>query len=428
MISSFQIRNFKSYRDATLPLAPLTLLIGANASGKSNAIEAIRLLSLLSDGRRLEDVISEVQSSDDLIRGTSADLPHERGEPIVLGCELTSSGYNRLEIGIRLDGHGAVLDSEAISSTQGFDFYHLSDAASLHHDFRLVIPYAGGRREWSTVVSNRQAVFPRLEALASTSEGLIQEVADVGRSFRTHLEKVAVFDPQPRRMRGYSHEGELVLKEDGSNLSAVLHEICYWPGQELAVLDFVSELPEQPFVAINFITTVRGDLMVRLTESYGGREEDRDAPVLSDGTLRVLGIAAALFSAEEGATIIIEEIDNGVHPSRAETLLRKIERVAKQRQLRVLLTTHNPALLDRLPTDAIPHVVCAYRDPQHGDSRLVRLEDLPAYPELVARGPLGQLMTRGVLDYFVKHQETSEEKKERSLRWLETLKAQAGDA
>jgi hypothetical protein len=73
-------------------------------------------------------------------------------------------------------------------------------------------------------------------------------------------------------------------------------------------------------------------------------------------------------------------------------------------------------------------VVCAYRDPQSGDSRLVRLEDLPAYPELVARGPLGQLMTRGVLDYFVKHQETSQEKKERSLRWLETLKAQVGDA
>ncbi len=44
MIQSFSIENFKSFRKATLPLSPLTLLIGANASGKSNAIEALQLL------------------------------------------------------------------------------------------------------------------------------------------------------------------------------------------------------------------------------------------------------------------------------------------------------------------------------------------------------------------------------------------------
>ncbi len=53
MLTSITIRNFKSYHEATLPLAPLTLLIGANASGKSNAIEAIRFLSWLARGQRL---------------------------------------------------------------------------------------------------------------------------------------------------------------------------------------------------------------------------------------------------------------------------------------------------------------------------------------------------------------------------------------
>lgn len=43
-LQSVTIRNFKSYKEATLPLGPLTLLIGANASGKSNAVEALRLL------------------------------------------------------------------------------------------------------------------------------------------------------------------------------------------------------------------------------------------------------------------------------------------------------------------------------------------------------------------------------------------------
>lgn len=46
MITSISVENFKSYgASARLPLSPLTLLIGTNASGKSNLIEAIRLLS-----------------------------------------------------------------------------------------------------------------------------------------------------------------------------------------------------------------------------------------------------------------------------------------------------------------------------------------------------------------------------------------------
>ena len=50
--TSITIKNFKSYKEATLPLSPLTLLIGANASGKSNAIEAFRFLSWVAGGER----------------------------------------------------------------------------------------------------------------------------------------------------------------------------------------------------------------------------------------------------------------------------------------------------------------------------------------------------------------------------------------
>ena len=49
MLESIYLKDFKSYRKATLPLVPLTLLIGANASGKSNAIEGLRLLSWLAE-------------------------------------------------------------------------------------------------------------------------------------------------------------------------------------------------------------------------------------------------------------------------------------------------------------------------------------------------------------------------------------------
>jgi hypothetical protein len=105
-------------------------------------------------------------------------------------------------------------------------------------------------------------------------------------------------------------------------------------------------------------------------------------------------------------------------------LLQNIQRVALERGLRVLLTSHNPALLDALPDSAIPHVVFCYRAPESGESCLLRLEDLSDYPELVARGPLGALLTDGIIDRFVKAQRSRAEKQSDALQWLELLQQQ----
>ena len=90
MIQSFSIENFKSFRKATLPLSPLTLLIGANASGKSNAIEAIQLLSWLAWGRSLNDLLYDVREQELSLRGGFKDLGGARGD-ISLGCEMTGN-------------------------------------------------------------------------------------------------------------------------------------------------------------------------------------------------------------------------------------------------------------------------------------------------------------------------------------------------
>lgn len=228
-------------------------------------------------------------------------------------------------------------------------------------------------------------------------------------------------------MRGYSFKSETKLKEDGSALSSVLRYLTGVPSEEQEILGFIRSLPEQDIQGISFIDTPREEVMVRLHETFGGREVPREAAVLSDGTLRVLAVVAALLSVASGSLVVIEEIDNGVHPSRAEVLLSNIQSIAKQRELRVLLTTHNPALLDALPLDAIPHTVACYRDPEVGDSRLVRLEELESYPELVAQGPLGRLMTQGILDRFLKARELRDRDKkvEQGLAWISEFRKQA---
>lgn len=204
-------------------------------------------------------------------------------------------------------------------------------------------------------------------------------------------------------MRGYSHvsAGDR-LDPTGSNLSSVLKRLCEKPEQLEEVLAFVRSLPEQSIDRIEFLETERGEVMVQLFETFGSSGstpiQGWDATLLSDGTLRVLAVAAALLSVPEGTLLVIDEIDNGVHPSRARELMAGIRGVAERRGLRVLLTTHNPALLDHLPDESLPDVVTCFRDPDTGASCFQRLEDVETFPELIAQGPLGQLVTDRTLE------------------------------
>lgn len=88
----------------------------------------------------------------------------------------------------------------------------------------------------------------------------------------------------------------------------------------------------------------------------------------------------------------------------------------------MLISSHNPALLDALPNEAIPKTVFCYRSPDDGSSKLIQLQDIPDYPELIVQGTIGSLMTRGVMERFVKYHPTGEEKKKKALEWLASIR------
>lgn len=432
VITSISIQNWKSFRDARLSVAPLTLMVGANASGKSNAIEAVRCLSWLAEGRRVTEIVSSVQGDDRLIRGTIENLTHGEEESFTLGCETDDSDWDRYSIEVRVTPEGLRVHGEEISGpASSIPLYNIHTPGG---EFSRGIwvqynNFSRGGKKPHIPATDEQSVLSQLTTPARLAAGhkkaqeIIPRVVD---RFRNALMGTLFLDPSPSRMRQYSFIVENVLKGNGANLSSVLYELCERRGQKAEVLDFVRELPEQNFRDISFLRTERNEVMLRLAESFAGKNTVWDAPVLSDGTLRVLAVAAALLSAAEGSLVVIEEIDNGVHPSRAGMLLENIERVATSRGLRVLLTSHNPALIDTLPTEATPDIVYCYRDPAQGDSRLVRLEDLANYPELVARGPLGQLMTRGILERMVKQQPNPAARQRAAEAWLDSLLVRVG--
>lgn len=432
MIRSVRVRGFKSYKDATLPLAELTVLIGANASGKSNLIEALQLLSWLSRGRRLGDLISALKEREVVIRGTTSNLTYGGASDFAFVCKTenpTGSDRLELELVLRLSEDGMHIQDEKLwghDEATYFPLYQVEEPATPYSP-EIQVAYnnfAHGGKKPRIACIDQQAVFTQLTTPArffkqhEKSQSTIPLACE---HLREALEAILFLDPAPGRMREYSFIIEKALRGDGANVSAVLYDLCSTPGQKEKVLAFVRSLPEQDIGDIDFLKGPRNEVMVKLLETFGNQAHWIEAPLLSDGTLRVLAVAAALLSVPEGSLVVIEEIDNGVHPSRAEALLSNIQKIAVERKLRVLLTTHNPALLDAIPLSAVPDIVACYRDPGEGDSRLIRLQDLELYPDLVGQGRIGQLVTKGILDKFIKSRPTAAEKAEKAQQVLDLL-------
>lgn len=454
MLTGIRIRNFKSFRrEATMPLGPLTLLIGANASGKSNALEAVRLLKWIGEGQRLGNIRSHIQDSDSAIRGRVQDLFFDPEKPLGLGCDFQIGAWTRFDLGLALSPNDTELHvvSEAILKDAPPPLYEVKAAAEFPGtDIKVAYDNFSPGKKPQITCSDQMGVFTQLTTPARF--GASHKKSQTGipwvcREFNVILEKAVFLDPVPGLMHEYEPEGDTALDEAGSNLSSVAHSLLTgrlkrdWfddivdldsvesiddfgalgKNEHKNFLSFLSHFPEQNIVGIGFTETPRHEVMLNIEEQYGRTTRTFDAAVLSDGTLRVLAVAVALFSARPGALVIIEEIDNGIHPSRADGLMEKIHQIAVARNLRVVLSSHNPALMDALPDAALPDTVFVYRDPAEGDSRMVRLGDLHRYPELVSQGPLGHLVTRGVVDRMVKDPSSPEDRTEAALDWLRKL-------
>jgi hypothetical protein len=359
----------------------------------------------------------------------------DRDQNFHLGCALEDTNWCDLDIGLNFREDGPHIEEEKITY-EGVrsPLYNIeTPTVDRSNDVRVSYnDFSPGGKKPQITCTDQVAIFTQLAlptAIPEKHNHARDEINGSCKLFIHDLEAILFLDPVPAAMRDYAFPNETELVGNGKNLSAVLHSL-WGPSRgpisniiksnRHAILSFIQSLPEQEIKTLDFHREPRGGVMVKLKETFGGIEREFDASTLSDGTLRVLSIAAAMLSAREGSLVVIEEIDNGVHPSRASHLLNQIQSVAQKRNLKVLLSTHNPALLDALPDEAVPDVVFCYRNPTSGDSRLLRLEDFDEYPELIAQDTLGRLVTTGLLDRFVKMSDPKNKKK-KALAWLNNI-------
>ena len=232
MLSSFTISDFKSYRKATLKLGPLTVLVGANASGKSNAVEALRLLSWLAQGNKLGSIRYAVQEGDQSIRGTVKDLGRRKRRAFSLSCVTTHPQWNNYSITLkRLDDEELHITKEQLTGPdERVPLFQIVSSQETGGDVRVAYNnFARGGKKPQVTCIDQMAVLVQLESSARFEHGqktAQRMIPEVTRQYQDWLSNIVFLDPQPSTMRDYSFKTDRTLSGNGANLSGVLYNLC----------------------------------------------------------------------------------------------------------------------------------------------------------------------------------------------------------
>lgn len=438
MLTRIEIDGFKSFEDFRLDLAPFAVILGGNASGKSNLFDAVEFLSHLAEadlrtaakGLRgeAEELFREPTPGaradcmrfaaevllDPLVRdpwGAEVELTHtriryelelrrftdDRGIPqLVVKAERAAPILAKkdpwrpygIEVGesfrrgfLRYARRAPWLDTEAQEDGRA--------SFRIHQDGKAGRVRPGQAAQATNLYGITSAEFPHLYALREEM-----------RSWRLlQLDPFSLRRPSPLL-------AEETLLPDGSNLAAVLHRVRVETKDDEhpqgAIADIVAELAG----------IIPGVLGVSVEQNDAAREyratvKLRDGfefptALISDGTLRVLALLTALHDPRHRGLVCFEEPENGVHPARLKTLVDRlrdlttnpttIEVDPEEPLSQLLMNSHSPVLLSALKNPGPPSQVLfadlvAVTDPEtRAVRRKTRMRD-------VAPSDQGDLLT-----------------------------------
>lgn len=400
MLRSIRLQDFKSFADEEVELSPLTVLVGANASGKSNLLDALRFLQGAALDMNLADVLRGRWEGGRLswpgIRGGTADAIRKGEERfgITTRWRLARECVTH-EISYKASGR---LAQEKLTTSMGGGYLLDTQAGTRGGSIKTIasaIPVALKGAERSDSPTQFHASVRSLLQQIKMSPRVSEEVARVRDLLLDALRRTYFLDITPSLMRGFVPQHMTELGLEGENVSALAWSLCQDPEAKADLVDWLSELCAPELVDIDFAKTDLGDVMLVLVEAGNRRIPARS---LSDGTLRFLGELLALKTAPEGSLLLVEELENGLHPTRAHLLVEAMEAATRARNIQVIATTHSPMVLNALSKDALGQAVLVARPPESEGSRLKKLVDLPDFEEVERRRGIDQLLSAGWLE------------------------------
>ena len=390
-IKSLHIKGMLSFQDMSLEMRPLNVLIGPNASGKSNLIEIIALLQSLP--RDLSGFISASGGiSEWLWKGTG----HENG--LARNGSIEALLYPSviempLRYGLKISEsfQDMVVVEEFLENKQPLPG-ELNPCRHFHAQHgQGTIRAQNGNEKNSTIaldhnsLARGQSVLREIKNTAKRPEMLrVRHELDEIRLYRNAnmARDSAVRIPQP------TNGPSLYLEENFSNLALILYHLRNMEPVMREIEENLRkfyELYEQVGVSVE-----AGTAQLWLREK--GLQDVIPASRLSDGTLRYLALLTILCHPTPPPLVCIEEPELGLHPDMMPELGRLLISASERTQL--IVTTHSRDLIDRLWEDVESVVVCE-RDFDSG-SEFKRLSE-DRLEKWLARYELGELWGKGEL-------------------------------
>lgn len=385
MLASLHIQNFKCLRDVEVGFGPFTVLIGLNDSGKSSILDALRML-----GRTvIEPIATTFQGDNDRrLLAWRGGARSGAALPITWSVELRAlerrSWRYEMQLGGPLGIHEHVVSFEreppVEARVSSRDQTELSEM--IHHMFpevsELIVPEVsgdGGTRSFPAAISDFALNHNR-------------EMLDLARAPRYRLNPDLLRSPAVPTP-------DAVLTATGDNLAAVLDRLITGPDRSaIARLEQAlhEAVPTLRGIALRTVDGKTGAKSLEFVLSTGTKGPPVTIPCAhaSDGAMLLTAFLALAFSDEPGL-ILIEEPENGLHPSRLQEvieMLRKISAGTLGNQPRqVIITTHSPLLLNYTRPEEVRII---RRDLENG-TMVTPMSEVPDVQELLGEFGAGEL-------------------------------------
>jgi predicted ATPase len=342
-LKEFLPSRYRSLRHVALPLDSLNVLIGTNASGKSNILDALRFLS---EGVRDKEFSTAVS-----VRGGFVHLAWkgEEADEIVLETRFEEEDQQiTWFVSVQRRDYDFVVDERVEQKTTG-------------RAPELLLESRSGKGWWWSAESDKRVPLALPSPTACSLTAASADASFPARELAAFVGGWSFFDPSPPLLRrtAFLDEGAR-LNGFGNNLAARLH----------AIKQADSKVFDRIVSATRAVLGVPEALEIRVSDSdqrtyFVQREPGLKFPVhqigASSGTLRMLALMTALFGEAETTLVGIEEPENYVHPNALAAFAEHIKWATNRVQ--VLVTTHSPLLLNCL---AAAEAVCIVRRGEQG--------------------------------------------------------------
>ena len=370
MLTTLAVAGYRSLVDVVLPLGELTVLTGANGSGKSNLYRALRLLAAVGRGQAVGAIAREggldsvLWAGPETPQGLGAQgTVRSRPVSVQLGFASDDLGY-LIDLGLpQLGGASPFVRDPEIKQEQVFRG-PLARPATLVLDRQRTGVRVRGDDGW---VSVNQSLGPGQSVLLDLVDG---SAAPETVALRHTLASWRFYDhfrtdaASPARLPRVGTRTRW-LRHDGADLAAVWATI-----EDAGAGAALSEAVERAFPGARVsVTASEGVFRLRLHQP--GLLRALDAAELSEGTLRYLLLCAALLSAQPAPLIVLNEPESSLHEALIEPLGDLL--CAASRRSQLIVVTHSAALRERI---------------KRSGADIVELESFGLGTQVRGRGPL----------------------------------------